>query len=341
MSRSRYGYDPTPRKRIDARPQNSTATQIGMTGVHRDTSGNVIGGYDRYGRGFGTKDSGEKFVDPRASITPRLDAGPRTPGLDARDGIGGSAMPNEQGIVTMTPEQSAARGLATPGAVPPPSGRPTPAWRAIDRAPDGSALLKDRQALYTDMQKAGSGGLTPDMQARAHSLGVSDAAWRRTAAKVPQAPAALIPPVTPPVAAAPTPPPPQAAAAPDIVTRAQNLQDAAKLAQAAAPAFHVADPYRGINPASDAIVAKATGPTPTGPTAATPNLPIPPNPIASVRAKTSPVDVSPTLPDTPASIAQQMPPVPQAQPTSTAAASPDDEEEELRRSQSSTRRYGR
>lgn len=49
------GYGSRSRQRIDARPQNSAATQAGMRGVHRDTKGNVIGGYTAEGQGLGTK----------------------------------------------------------------------------------------------------------------------------------------------------------------------------------------------------------------------------------------------------------------------------------------------
>src|SRR5688572_1134413 len=43
------------RKRIDGRNQNDPATQAGMRGIHRDTRGNVIGGYTAEGQGIGTK----------------------------------------------------------------------------------------------------------------------------------------------------------------------------------------------------------------------------------------------------------------------------------------------
>lgn len=43
------------RTRIDARPQNSPATQAGMRGVHRGMRGEVIGGYTAEGEALGTK----------------------------------------------------------------------------------------------------------------------------------------------------------------------------------------------------------------------------------------------------------------------------------------------
>lgn len=58
-------------------------------------------------------------------------------------------------------------------------------------APGGEANLAGRQALKADMDKAGSGGLTPEMAARATTLGVSGSAFRRVAAGIPQAPGML------------------------------------------------------------------------------------------------------------------------------------------------------
>ena len=80
MARSIFG-----RTRIDTRPQSDPAVAAGMRGIHRDTDGSVIGGYTAEGQAIGTKANASRF---RASInqnslTPRLDAGPRTPRLDA------------------------------------------------------------------------------------------------------------------------------------------------------------------------------------------------------------------------------------------------------------------
>lgn len=71
-------------------------------------------------------------------------------------------------------------------------------------APGGAANLAGRQALKADMDKAGSGGLTPEMEARATTLGVSGSAFRRVAAGIPQAPGMLAanPPVRPAAVAA-------------------------------------------------------------------------------------------------------------------------------------------
>lgn len=48
-------------------------------------------------------------------------------------------------------------------------------------APTGSQLLKDRQALHSEMKK----GVTPDMQERAKTLGITEASWKRVAGKMP------------------------------------------------------------------------------------------------------------------------------------------------------------
>jgi len=180
MALRKYG-DYQERPRINAGPQNGTAAQEGMTGIQRDGNGNVTGGFDRYGRGFGTKRGNEGFSPQAAadleeysgrdgtrspaaggqraagSVTPRLDAGPRTPGLDARDA------------------GSPAKPVASPYA----EGDDTVA------APAGSSLLKSRLALYQEMQGAGRNGLTQEMQDRAAALGVKPASWKRVAAGLP------------------------------------------------------------------------------------------------------------------------------------------------------------
>lgn len=54
MNRYRQYQEPQ-RRRINARPQNDPWVAAGATGLHRDTSGNVIGGYNGEGVSFGSK----------------------------------------------------------------------------------------------------------------------------------------------------------------------------------------------------------------------------------------------------------------------------------------------
>lgn len=53
-------------------------------------------------------------------------------------------------------------------------------------APQGSALLKSRQGLFSEMQKAGPAGLTQDMRNRATQMGVTQSGWERAARKIPR-----------------------------------------------------------------------------------------------------------------------------------------------------------
>ena len=73
------------RTRIDTRPQSDPAVAVGMRGIHRDMDGSVIGGYTAEGQAVGTKANASRFRAGvnQNSLTPRLDAGPRTPRLDA------------------------------------------------------------------------------------------------------------------------------------------------------------------------------------------------------------------------------------------------------------------
>lgn len=104
-------WSSSPRKRIDARPINSEATQAGVRGAHRDTSGKLIGGYmpqpDGSMKAFGSKDR-----TAGGSITPRLDAGPQTPRLDARrpgGALGAPATPTKApGVAPAAPPRSPA-----------------------------------------------------------------------------------------------------------------------------------------------------------------------------------------------------------------------------------------
>lgn len=142
----RDGYK-APRGRIDARPQNDPAVQAGLRNIHRDTKGNVIGATTPEGRKIGVSGGNrlEAGTGWRGSVTPRLDAGPQTPGLDSQS--------------------------------PPTAAAPS--------------NVKQRQALFADMQKAGAGGLTSEMSQRAQKLGIDQAGWRRGVAKLTSAPASV------------------------------------------------------------------------------------------------------------------------------------------------------
>ena len=81
MSRFRSMFDNYSNRnntRIDARPRNDEATQAGMRGVHRDTKGNVIGGYTAEGQAIGTKSRFRQMGGGRSLLAD----GPQTPGLD-------------------------------------------------------------------------------------------------------------------------------------------------------------------------------------------------------------------------------------------------------------------
>lgn len=67
------GWNGRRRKRIDGRSQSDPATQAGMRGIHRDTKGNVIGGYTAEGQGIGTKRGGWRSAP--VSATPMAGAG--------------------------------------------------------------------------------------------------------------------------------------------------------------------------------------------------------------------------------------------------------------------------
>lgn len=52
-------------------------------------------------------------------------------------------------------------------------------------APAGSQLLADRQQLAKDMRIAGRDGMTPDMDERRKTLGISDASWNKVKGQTP------------------------------------------------------------------------------------------------------------------------------------------------------------
>ena len=157
---------------MDMRDQTDPATMAGVRNTHRDMRGNVIGGKNLYGQNFGTK-ANNGGVQGSTVDGSRL-GNPSTPGLNKWRAM------NPNPGVTDTAPGYAIRKMKDQTAA----------------APDGSQLLKDRQALHADMKTAGAGGLSPDMEARAKKLGVTGSSFRRVAGTLPKAAAAVA--VTPP-----------------------------------------------------------------------------------------------------------------------------------------------
>lgn len=198
--RSRRYQDPPP---LPPTSQDG-AQYAGMRRTHRDTSGNVIGGYTPDGQALGSKQR-----QGRAGFGYRTEV--ETPGLDR--------------LAAMQP---GARK------------KPFDAGNGITEAATGDLLTK-RQALFASMEKAGANGLTDEMRQQARALQVTDSGFNQAAERikrnaavvapmngigntppvvtVPPAPAGLnaTPPyvrpgaptaVVPPVAASPVPAPP-------------------------------------------------------------------------------------------------------------------------------------
>lgn len=187
------------KNRMDMRIQSDPATQAGVRNAHRDTRGNIIGGQDLYGRNFGTNANAGSGFRGRSGLGGSTVDGsrlgnPSTPGLDLNRQM------NPNPPVTDTAPGYAMRKMRGQTAA----------------AADGSQLLKDRQALHAEMQTAGAGGLSPDMEARAKKLGVTGSSFRRVAGSLPKAPAMVAStpprpsplrmPVTPPVTDPPVQP---------------------------------------------------------------------------------------------------------------------------------------
>lgn len=145
MSRFRNPYAPR---------QYATAEQAaGMTGLHRDTRGNIIGGYAADGTPIGSRSK-----QPATSATPRLDAGVQTPRLNSNPTV-----------ATQRPSRFRSyQGLGD---------------GATKGAASGSPLLRQRQKLFDDMQKAGP-DLGGDLAERAKSLGVADSTFRTVAQRI-------------------------------------------------------------------------------------------------------------------------------------------------------------
>ncbi len=173
MKRRNWQADMNPMAgRIDTRSQSDPAVAAGMRGIHRDTGGNVIGGYTAEGSPLGTKKS---VAAVGGSATPRLDAGVQTPRLDSNPRqpmiYGNSADRRAQDV-------SAARSVAADGGF------------GIG-AQQREQQRAGRQSLFERMKTAGAGGVTPAMAKEAASLGVTRGGWRNALGKIPQPPASI------------------------------------------------------------------------------------------------------------------------------------------------------
>ena len=138
---------------MDMRPQNDPAVAAGMRGIHRGMGGEILGGYTAEGQARGSKASGGYADGSRIG-------NPSTPGLDRWRKMNPNAPAPGQASIT------AASGNSVRTAA----------------APAGSQLLKDRQALHTEMK----GGVTPGMRQRAKKLGIANSSWNRVANKMPR-----------------------------------------------------------------------------------------------------------------------------------------------------------
>lgn len=142
-----------------------------MRNLRRDTSGNVIGGMKpvdtRSGSvmmPFGTA----KQAGPALSATPRLDAGVQTPRMDS----------NLSGPVRYTtPEARMAEMRAA-------SQKSTLSGAFGLGAQRKAENLQGRQSLFSRMQAAGAGGISPAMKQEAAKLGVTPGGWRNALGKL-------------------------------------------------------------------------------------------------------------------------------------------------------------
>lgn len=152
--------------RIDARPKNDEATQAGMRGVHRDTKGNVIGGYTAEGQAIGSKSRFRQMGSGRSLLAD----GPQTPGLDRRASMQRpTPAPSFAAQDRAAKDQSAASG-------------------AFGAAAQNRSKRRD---LFRDMQVAGKGGVTDGFRSRASELGVTLGGWDRATNKLTDAPAMI------------------------------------------------------------------------------------------------------------------------------------------------------
>ncbi len=143
----------------------------GMRNLHRNTRGDVIGGTTAEGMGIGTKSSRFRTQGSTGgSITPRLAAGPQTPGLDRL-----AAMQPTAPRMSFADQEKAAREKSA----------------ASGAFGTKAQNLAGRRSLFRDMQTAGSGAITPEMEKRGTELGVKPSRFRSVAATLNPAPASI------------------------------------------------------------------------------------------------------------------------------------------------------
>lgn len=124
------------------------AKAAGLTSIHRNSSGAPMGGYTPDGEPIGTK---------RRAWQPPLGqraGNAQTPGLDRWKAMQPGA--NYRPINPYTDKTAAASGN----------------------------VLNARQNLYSEMEKAGSGGITPEMRKKARSWGVTDSGFNMAAERI-------------------------------------------------------------------------------------------------------------------------------------------------------------
>ncbi|MCW1885530.1 hypothetical protein OKA04_12390 [Luteolibacter flavescens] len=147
------GWNGRGRRRIDARPQNSAATAAGMRGVHRDTRGNVIGGYTAEGEGIGTK--GGNWRKP-------MDLAGMPPAAEQSQPVTTAAPPlanSSPAASSAAPKRSWRDGMATQGTIGADLGaKPTPTggglWRWNELNPDAGKFGQKRPMAPGEIRDA-------------------------------------------------------------------------------------------------------------------------------------------------------------------------------------------
>lgn len=276
--------------RIDTRPQSDPAVQAGLRNIHRDTAGNVIGAKTPEGVSIGVNASKSRLG---TSATPRLDAGVQTPRLDSNPS---TPIRYKSAAARQAEDAAGAQKVALNG--------------GFGQGAQAKAQnLEGRKSLFSRMQQAGAGGITPAMQKEAASLGVSGAGWRSALEKLPAAPAVFAGPNAAPSAAIPSTiakpsgmAPAMAAPAPlvgaekakadmakyGVMGAVQRSMDATAATKAASrqTAWRSATKSPAVKPMSplppkpspQSLGLPATSATPTNPVAAN-NFSVPPSPV--------------------------------------------------------------
>lgn len=124
------------------------ATAAGLTSIHRNSSGAPMGGYAPDGTPVGTKR--RAWQPPLGQRTGNV----QTPGLDRYKAM-------------------------QPGA----NYRPVNPYTDKTQAASGN-VLNARQNLYSEMEKAGPGGINPEMRKKARSWGVTDSGFNMAAQRI-------------------------------------------------------------------------------------------------------------------------------------------------------------